>query len=101
ETGIEVISCPTCARTSVDLIPLVEEVKARLAGLECKQLLTVAVMGCEVNGPGEARDADVGLAFSRSRGFIFRHGKVVARVDAGEAVDRLEKEVRRVLTSGE
>lgn len=100
-TGIEVISCPTCARTSVDLIPLVEKVKTRLSDLETGRVLTVAVMGCEVNGPGEARDADVGLAFSRSRGFIFRHGKVVARVDASAAVDRLEKEVRRMLTSGE
>jgi len=101
KTGIEVISCPTCARTSVDLIPLVEKVKNRLAALETRRLLTVAVMGCEVNGPGEARDADIGLAFSRSRGFLFRYGKVVARVDAAEAVDRLETEVRRMLASGE
>ncbi|HDP95860.1 MAG TPA: flavodoxin-dependent (E)-4-hydroxy-3-methylbut-2-enyl-diphosphate synthase [Candidatus Aminicenantes bacterium] len=100
-TGVEVISCPTCARTSVDLIPLVERVKSCLAGLKSGRRLTVAVMGCEVNGPGEARDADVGLAFSRTRGFIFRNGKVVARVEVAQAVERLEKEVRRMLASGE
>lgn len=96
ETGIDVISCPTCARTSVDLIPLVEEVKLRLEGMAVKRPLTVAVMGCEVNGPGEAREADVGLAFSRSRGFLFRRGDIVARVGRDEAVDRLVLEVRRM-----
>ena len=98
-TGIEVISCPTCARTSVDLISLVDKVKARLERLQTNRPLTVAVMGCEVNGPGEAREADLGLAFSRARGFLFRRGKIIAQVDVTEAVERLEAEVLRVLDS--
>ena len=100
-TGIEVISCPTCARTSVDLIPLVAQVKNRLEGLVVKTPITVAVMGCEVNGPGEARDADVGLAFSRSRGFLFRRGEVVAKVDVAQAVDRLVVEVMNLAAAAD
>jgi len=58
-------------------------------------------MGCEVNGPGEARDADVGLAFSRSRGFLFRRGEVVAKVDVAQAVDRLVVEVMNLATAAD
>ena len=86
---IDVISCPTCARTSVDLIPMVEEVKERLKSVRTATSFTVAIMGCEVNGPGEAREADLGLAFSRSRGFIFSHGRLLEKVSSDQAVDRL------------
>lgn len=87
--GIDVVSCPTCARASVDLIPLVEEFEKKAARLRIPGRLRVALMGCEVNGPGEARDADVGLAFSRRQAFLFRRGRVVARLDPGEALPRL------------
>ncbi|MCX6555748.1 MAG: flavodoxin-dependent (E)-4-hydroxy-3-methylbut-2-enyl-diphosphate synthase [Candidatus Aminicenantes bacterium] len=87
--GIELISCPTCARTSVDLIHLCGRFEERVANLDFPGLLKVAIMGCEVNGPGEASAADIGLAFSRNRAFLFRKGKVVARLKPELALDRL------------
>lgn len=87
--GIDCVSCPTCARTTVDLIPLVEEFERKARRLRFPGRLRVALMGCEVNGPGEARDADVGVAFSRRRAFLFRKGKIVARIGADEAIPRL------------
>ena len=96
--GIDVVSCPTCARTSVDLIPLVEEFERKARRLRFPGRLRVALMGCEVNGPGEARDADVGLAFSRERAFLFRKGKVVARVGVDEAIPRLLELIAELAT---
>ncbi len=71
--GVNIISCPTCGRTRIDLIGLVKQVEAALAG--CKKPLTVAVMGCVVNGPGEAREADVGIAGGEGCGFLFVKGE--------------------------
>lgn len=96
--SIEVISCPTCARTSVDLIPMVEAVKERLKSVRSRKAFTVAIMGCEVNGPGEAMDADLGLAFSRSRGFLFRRGRLLEKVSSDEAVDRLVDKVMEMVS---
>ncbi|MDD8014004.1 MAG: flavodoxin-dependent (E)-4-hydroxy-3-methylbut-2-enyl-diphosphate synthase, partial [Acidobacteriota bacterium] len=87
--GIDIISCPTCARTSVDLIPLVVEFERKARRLRFPGRLRVALMGCEVNGPGEARDADVGLAFAKQHGFLFKKGKIVGKVNAAEAIPRL------------
>ncbi len=82
--GPEIISCPTCGRTEIDLITLAEAVEERLQGLtEC---FTVAVMGCVVNGPGEARGADVGIAGGRGKGVLFRKGEVVRSVTGGRDV---------------
>ena len=85
--GPEIISCPTCGRCSVDLQRIVREVERGLGGVT--KPIKVAVMGCEVNGPGEAKQADVGLAFSKSWGFIFKRGKIQMRVEPQEAVDAL------------
>ncbi len=82
ERGPEIISCPTCGRTEVDLLRLAAAVEARLAHETAP--IKVAVMGCVVNGPGEAREADIGLAGGRGKGIIFRKGQVVRSVD-GEA----------------
>ena len=90
--GVEVISCPTCGRTRVDLIPLAEEVERRLSGVSAP--LTVAVMGCEVNGPGEAREADVGVACGKGVGLLFRQGEVLRKVPADRIADELVAEVR-------
>ncbi len=87
--GIDIVSCPTCARTSVDLIPLVAEFERKAGRLRFPGRLRVALMGCEVNGPGEARDADIGLAFSKRHGFLFKKGKIVGKVGAAEAIPRL------------
>ncbi|MDW7709401.1 MAG: flavodoxin-dependent (E)-4-hydroxy-3-methylbut-2-enyl-diphosphate synthase [Deferrisomatales bacterium] len=89
--GVEVISCPTCGRTRVGLAALAEEVESRLASVSAP--LTVAVMGCEVNGPGEAREADVGVACGRGAGLLFRRGQVVRKVPEAEIADALVAEV--------
>jgi len=89
--GLDVISCPTCGRTRVGLVALAEEVERRLAGVSAP--LTVAVMGCEVNGPGEAREADVGVAAGKGVGLIFRKGEVVRKVPEAEIADALVAEV--------
>ncbi|NDV20785.1 flavodoxin-dependent (E)-4-hydroxy-3-methylbut-2-enyl-diphosphate synthase [Pseudodesulfovibrio sp. JC047] len=82
ERGPEIISCPTCGRTEIPLIDLAEKVEAALRDVE--EVFTVAVMGCVVNGPGEAREADIGLAGGRDLGIIFRKGKVVRKVKGNE-----------------
>ena len=75
--GVEIISCPTCGRTDIDLMTMVERVETLLKDI--KTPLTVAVMGCVVNGPGEARDADYGLAGGKGQGALFRHGEIVGK----------------------
>lgn len=80
--GPEIISCPTCGRTEVDLIDMAKKVELALAG--CELPLKVAVMGCVVNGPGEAREADIGVACGRDRGAIFRKGEIIRSVRGQE-----------------
>lgn len=89
--GIRIISCPTCGRCEVDLIGLVEQLKARTRGVEAP--LTVAAMGCVVNGPGEAREADVGIAAGKGHGVLFRRGEEVRRLAEAELLDALVEEV--------
>jgi len=89
--GITVISCPTCGRADVDVEKIAQEVEERTRRI--KQPLTVAIMGCEVNGPGEAADADVGLAGGKGVGLIFREGQVVRKVPEAEMVDALMDEI--------
>lgn len=95
--GVTVVSCPTCGRTQVDLIPLAERVEERLSGVRSR--LTVAVMGCAVNGPGEAREADLGIAGGRGEGLLFRKGEIIRKVPEAELFDALIDEVR--LMTGE
>ena len=85
--GVNIISCPTCGRTRIDLIPLVNQVEAALKG--CKKNITVAVMGCVVNGPGEAREADVGIAGGDGCGVLFRKGQPVCKVPDTELLPTL------------
>lgn len=92
--GPELVSCPTCGRTQVDLIGLAEEVAERLKG--CTKPISVAVMGCVVNGPGEASDADVGVACGRGVGMVFRHGEVIRKVSEDQIVDALMEEIDRL-----
>ena len=89
--GPELVSCPTCGRTQVDLIGLAEEVERRLTGVT--KPISVAVMGCVVNGPGEASGADVGVACGRGCGLIFKHGEVVRKVPEDRIVDELMAEI--------
>lgn len=90
-SGVEVISCPTCGRTKIDLISLANKVETALK--DCKKKLTVAVMGCVVNGPGEAREADIGIAGGDGCGIIFKKGKVIKKVDESEILSALISEI--------
>ena len=81
--GVTVVSCPTCGRTRVNLIGLAEQVEAALE--HCPKQLTVAVMGCAVNGPGEAREADVGIACGDGVGLLFKKGEIVREVRRGRS----------------
>jgi (E)-4-hydroxy-3-methylbut-2-enyl-diphosphate synthase len=90
----ELVSCPTCGRCKVDLIPVANEVQRRLQQVE--KPLTVAVMGCVVNGPGEAKDADVGVACGAGKGAIFSGGKVLYTVEESQIIDALFEEIDRL-----
>ena len=94
QEGPNIIACPTCGRTNIDLIPMAEEVERRLAG--CRKPITVAVMGCVVNGPGEAAAADVGIAGGKGEGLIFRRGEILRKVPQDRLVDELMEEIARL-----
>ncbi|MFZ5646316.1 MAG: flavodoxin-dependent (E)-4-hydroxy-3-methylbut-2-enyl-diphosphate synthase [Bacillota bacterium] len=89
--GVELISCPTCGRTGVDIISMANRVEDLLADID--KPLKVAVMGCAVNGPGEARHADVGIAGGRGEGLVFRKGRILRKVPEDRLVDELMKEI--------
>ncbi len=91
EEGVEIISCPTCGRTKIGLIDLVEEAEKRLAGI--KKPLKIAIMGCPVNGPGEAKEADIGIAGGLGEGLIFKKGVIVKKVKEENLIDELIKEI--------
>ncbi len=92
EEGINVVSCPTCGRTRIDLIGIAKEVEQRCMAIEGKKL-KVAVMGCAVNGPGEAREADLGIAGGDGVGLIFRKGEIIKKVPQEQLVDALMDEI--------
>ena len=89
-----IVSCPTCGRTKIDLIALTQAVEERLA--DCAKEITVAVMGCAVNGPGEAREADIGLAGGDGSALLFAKGAVLRKVPEAEALDALMEEVEKL-----
>ncbi|MBQ9773487.1 MAG: flavodoxin-dependent (E)-4-hydroxy-3-methylbut-2-enyl-diphosphate synthase [Clostridia bacterium] len=95
QCGLDIVSCPTCARTKIDLIPLVKRFEAAVkeAGLEDVPV-KVALMGCVVNGPGEAREADVGIAGGKGEAVLFRHGQTVEKIPESEIIERLLREIR-------
>ncbi|MBI2460890.1 MAG: flavodoxin-dependent (E)-4-hydroxy-3-methylbut-2-enyl-diphosphate synthase [Candidatus Rokubacteria bacterium] len=99
QQGLTFVSCPGCGRMDVDLVKLARDVEERLKGIG--KTVHVAVMGCEVNGPGEARGADVGVAGGRGIGLIFRQGRVVRKVPEAEIVDALWEEVQAFLADQE
>lgn len=89
------ISCPTCGRTQIDLIPIAKEVEEFLQGIEAN--ITVAVMGCAVNGPGEARNADIGIAGGVKEGLLFKKGEIIKKVKQEEIVDVLKNEIIKMV----
>lgn len=92
--GIRFVSCPTCGRTKIDLIGLASEVERRLAGV--KKDITVAVMGCAVNGPGEAREADIGIAGGDGCGLLFKHGEIIRKIPEERLLDELLSEIEKM-----
>lgn len=94
QRGVNFVSCPTCGRCQIDLIRVAEDVEKRLQGVD--RQITVAVMGCAVNGPGEAREADVGIAGGKGEGLIFRHGEIVRKVPEDKLADALMEEISKL-----
>ena len=94
QMGPNLIACPTCGRTRYDMIPIAEEVERRLQN--CTKNITVAVMGCVVNGPGEARNADVGIAGGENEGLLFRKGEILYKVPQERLVDALMEEIEKL-----
>ena len=92
--GVNLIACPTCGRTCIDLIPLAEAVERRL--MDCDKNITVAVMGCAVNGPGEASAADIGIAGGRGEGLRFRNGEIRYKVSEDKLLDALMEEIEKL-----
>jgi (E)-4-hydroxy-3-methylbut-2-enyl-diphosphate synthase len=104
QSGLEIISCPTCGRCEVDLVRIVKELEKRLSMVHgpwstdrsFQQPLKIAVMGCVVNGPGEARQADLGIAFGKKEGLFFKKGKAVKKVSADKCVSVLMEEIGKL-----
>ena len=94
KTTVEIVSCPTCGRTQIDLIPIANEVERRVQNL--KKPIKIAVMGCAVNGPGEAREADIGIAGGKGEGLIFKKGEIIRKVKESEIIDELMKEIENL-----
>ena len=91
KTGAEIVSCPTCGRTQLDLISIANEVEKRAANID--KPIKIAIMGCAVNGPGEAREADIGIAGGKAEGLIFKKGEIIKKVPQDSLVDELMKEI--------
>ena len=92
--GVTIVSCPTCGRTRINVVELVKQAEERLMGL--KKDIKVAIMGCVVNGPGEAREADIGIAGGDKCGVLIRKGEVIRKVDEDRLLDELIKEIERM-----
>lgn len=94
QRGVNFVSCPTCGRCQIDLIKVAEDVERQLQGIDKR--ITVAVMGCAVNGPGEAREADVGIAGGKGEGLLFRHGEIVRKVPEDQLAQALIEEINKL-----
>lgn len=94
QEGVQFVSCPTCGRTRIDLIGIANEVEKRLQG--CRKPIKVAVMGCAVNGPGEAREADIGIAGGNGEGLLFKKGQIIRKVPESELIDCLMQEIDKM-----
>ena len=94
KSGVKFISCPTCGRTKIDLISIANEAQKRLAS--CTKSITVAVMGCAVNGPGEAREADIGIAGGDGVGLVFKKGEIIRKVPENMLLDTLMEEIEKL-----
>jgi (E)-4-hydroxy-3-methylbut-2-enyl-diphosphate synthase len=94
KAGVEFVSCPTCGRTQIDLIKVANEVQERLAG--CDKHIRVAIMGCAVNGPGEAREADIGIAGGKGEALLFKRGEIIRKIPQDRIVEELLAEIDKL-----
>lgn len=92
--GVQFVSCPTCGRTRINLIEIAGEVEKRL--VDCKKNIKVAIMGCIVNGPGEAHEADIGIAGGDGVGLIFKKGEIIRKVPENELIESLMEEIDKL-----
>ena len=88
---IKIVSCPTCGRCNIDLIKVANEVEEKIKDMD--KNMTVAIMGCAVNGPGEAREADIGIAGGNGEGLLFKKGEIVRKIKGDSLVDELLQEI--------
>ncbi len=95
-SGVSLVSCPTCGRTQIDLISLVEEFERRQGEIKIKNPITVAIMGCVVNGPGEAREADIGIAGGNGEAMLIQKGKIIGRLPEGEVINGLISKINEI-----
>ena len=93
--GVEIVSCPTCGRTQIDLIGLAKKVEKEFGNIE--KNIKIAVMGCVVNGPGEAKEADIGVAGGKGEGLLFKKGEIVKKVKEEEIIPELRKMLEEIL----
>lgn len=96
QKGVEIISCPGCGRLEIDLMKLVDEVEGRVRNIQLDRPLKVAILGCVVNGPGEAAEADLGIAGGRGKGMLYKEGKLIKSLKEEELVDALVEEIAKV-----
>ena len=94
KTGVEIIACPTCGRTKINILSLAEKVEKSLKG--CKKNIKVAIMGCVVNGPGEAKEADIGIAGGDKSAVLFKKGKIIRNLKEEEILNVLLKEIELI-----
>ena len=97
--GINIVSCPTCGRTESNVIPLVAKLERETSSIKTDRRLTVALMGCVVNGPGEAKHADLGVACGKNEGVLFRKGEIIRKIPEDEIVTTLVKEIKEMLNA--
>lgn len=91
--GVNIISCPTCGRCNIDLINILSHVEEKVVNID--KNITVAIMGCAVNGPGEAREADIGIAGGKNEGLFFKKGEIIRKISSEKLVDELVQEIRK------
>ena len=96
DNGINIISCPTCGRTKIDLIGIANEFEKRTADLKVSKKIDVAIMGCVVNGPGEAKECDIGIAGGVGEAVLFKKGQIVRKIDENRIIDELIEEIKRM-----
>jgi (E)-4-hydroxy-3-methylbut-2-enyl-diphosphate synthase len=97
--GINIISCPTCGRCNMDLVSILEQVEDLVKGIETEKRINIAIMGCEVNGPGEAREADLGIACGKGKALLFKNGEIIKTLDANEINNCIKEEISNLINN--